>query len=169
MSGWSKEEVFLAAEKMRQDLRAEFEKVGEVRPRTYLFATKNPETEQEGKGLVFLPAMGRFDEKEKAFYATLLRLAGEACKAQGVIFISEMWMVVEQTREEVTKWAGKIHTHPERREALMMSIEHHRIGTATWIAFITRDAKNKPTLEAWDEKLLSSSEGRFMHLLPPVN
>lgn len=157
------------AEKFREQARSNLETHREHRPVAFLFATFNPETRKDEDCIFPVIPDGAFDERGKAIFAASLRLIAHASKATGVIFITEMWALPKATSEDVKKWAGRIHQHPERVEVLYMSIEHTRFGEKSWTAEIKRLQDEKPLLQPWVEQTWTKSAGRFTHLLPPVD
>lgn len=175
---WSKEEVIEESVIVRTSLREKFMEEGELRALTYLFATRNPETKEDGKGIVLVPSLGGFGPDERDVYAYQLRYVARECGATGIIFASEVWMVdpsyqaglsKEEARQEMRKYKS-LEDHPKRVEGIWVSLEHHRLsGHLTWFAPITRDPEGKPSLQDWSEQIWSEGEGRFFGMLPPVN
>ena len=173
MTTWTKDEVLEEAGTIRDSVRQTFDKHGGLSQMAWLFATRNPETGEDAKGLVLVPSTGRQG------YPDLIRHAGEQSRAVGVVFAVELWAIdpeyqaqigYEASLKEAREWAGKIAKHPHRIECVHVSVEHHRLmNHMTWTARIARDAEGKPSLGEWDEQTWEGSEGRFTHLLPPVN
>lgn len=176
---WTTDEVFEEAARLRDFVRELFCESGGLRATSWLYATRNPKTGAEGKGLVIVPNVGGFDSQGRDMYAYAVRTAGEYAKAMGIVFAAEMWMIepayleeigLERATKEIAGWVGRIKDHPRRIEGILMNLEHHRLsGHRLWLARITRDQDGKPTLGEWEERLVTSGTGRLLHMLPPVN
>jgi hypothetical protein len=163
---WTKDEVVTEATRLRDLFRKMFTNKGSLNAVSYLYASRHPETGVYGKGLVLVPAIGSFNQRERDVYANMLRVLGRKVSASGIIFASESWGV----DPEYLNTLGS-EEHPHRVEHLYMTLEHHRLtGTLAWFARITRDATGKPSLGEWDEQVWTGRcEGRFVNVLPPLN
>jgi hypothetical protein len=175
-TSWTKEELLDAASQFREQAASLFLQDGEHRPMSFLFCTKHPDTGEAMKMTMMIPVVGDFGEDTKDAYSSVLRALAHKTRAVGVIFISEIWMVVTDTENEeeaVRKYAGSLASHPQRQEHLMLTCEHSRFGCRMWVAKIVREGgkpDGKPTLEAWrGDEGFTNRGGRFVHLLPSVD
>lgn len=101
---------------------------------------------------------------------TVTRYA-KACKAIGVLFLSEMWfihvegdgMTPEKAAEARKGMTESLEHEPGRKEALFMSLEHSALPTRRqWRAEILR---NPNRLEPWVDFGMRESQGRFVDLV----
>jgi hypothetical protein len=177
---WTKDEVVTEATRLRDLFRKMFTDRGSFNAVSYLYASRHPETGVYGKGLILVPSIGSFNQRERDVYANMLRVLGRKVSASGIIFASESWGVdpeylntlgsEEAILADYRKY-NDLEEHPHRVEHLHMTLEHHRLtGTLAWFARITRDAAGKPSLGEWDEQVWTGRrEGRFVNVLPPLN
>jgi hypothetical protein len=116
-----------------------------------------------------LPQLTEFDNDGKNVQASLIRFVAQATMSVAVLTVMEAWYVLELTPETIKEWQGRLDEHPNRREGVMLFIEHVRFGTRCWRAEISRPASDgPPTLGDWDEVKDAKFRGRFTHLLPTV-
>src|SRR5574338_142950 len=165
---WTREAVEETAAKFREKSIEIMRTQGEHRPMAFLFATRDPETGQPKDMLLPVIPQGSFDNEGKEVFSLTLRVLAYASKAGAVIFITEMWTVPAASMAEVQQWAGRVHEHPNRVEALYMSVEHVRFGEKAFHAVIKRTPDGKPDLQPWESEDWKQSMGRFTHLLPPA-
>ena len=191
---WSPQEVLDCATWYRRRCTIAFNRFGEHRPMAVLFTTKNPNNGDCHKATTMVPVLGDFSEPAKESFSKLLKVIALAGGASAILFVSEVWMVQnndarskEEAEELMQKWAGRLGEHPDRKELLMMTVEHRRFGSLLFTAPIIRSENKdeKPKLGPWqDEEQLFPPiaearsnghsakvkfEGRFVHLLPEID
>ena len=169
---WTVEEMNDIAESFKKKAKAVFDKDGYHAPMCFLFATYDFREKKNARGVIPMMPESFKDEEAKDNFSGAIREISGRCRAVGLIFLTEMWMVKGggTDLEEIRKWAGRIHKHPNRLEGMMMSIEHTRFGSKMFFAPIERPADNpgKPSLAPWETSGGTSYSGRFVHLLPQV-
>ncbi len=165
-NSWSQTEFEETCVHFRDRAREVFESDGYHHIMAFLFATRDPKTSEGTKAIVcVIPE--KFGVEDKDGYSKYIHKAAEATRSVGLILVTEMWMLKDAKGEdEVEKWRGRLHEHPDRVEAIMFSTEHARYGSKLWMAEITRDPEGKPTLSAWALSPAKQSRGRFVGLLP---
>jgi len=138
-----------------------------------LVLTADPETgEAYGSPGIFV-LLARFSgktdaevERAKADYATNLRMIALAGCAIGSVFRSEIWLAHSTPEEEKnTPWV-QVKDRPNRKEALMLMVQHKDFGPQLRCAIIEKKKNGKRHIGEWDcqhEQL----QGRFSSLLPP--
>jgi hypothetical protein len=105
----------------------------------------------------------------KDMAVAFIRELGAGMPATAVAFVTEAWMLLVDQSEVsgVPGWReGSVHGHPERVEAVIVTVEEFGGGTIAMHAPIQRDEKGR-SLGGWTR--LVRGEGRFVDLLrPPV-
>lgn len=86
-------------------------------------------------------------------------------QVRGIAMLAEAWTVSSKDAP-----VGDLSIHPDRREIVLVLIEHYDIDSGIpreWSAEITRDALGVPSLGEWKIRDASIRSGRLVGLLPP--
>lgn len=148
-----------------------------------LVINRNPDTGERltSPGIFDMQTEGFRDEEEKRRMVEQVRWAAEKLDATGVIWGMEAWSLVmdrkDQSLEDAEQEAdrikaahgGSLKNHPQRREIVMLYLEHRQLGVRMWQAEIKR-GKQRPWVKTFEELPVESDHmGLFVNLLPVVN
>jgi predicted GTPase len=167
---WTPTTIDAYAERIRGSARENFERDGELIPAAMIYATKNAETMEDQHSMLVVGAAGMEDDAAKDHFTKALRDLCKKLEAVAILFVVEAWSVQVTKDEDIRKWRGNAHKHPDREEIVIATLECARRGTKQWIAKITRDENEKPALGEWREATeFTKGGGRFANLLPMVS
>lgn len=164
MSTWPASQVTQIAEMLRFKVRENFLTHGRLSSISFLFATRNPTSgTKEPQILMVPPAPGSsFDENERELYSRQLRQLCRETGAQGIVWVSEMWMVRREVGQSMP--SGSLEHVPDREEAIYFTLEHLELGEQAWCAKIQREGEAVRLLD-WEELPKAQRGGRFAGLL----
>jgi len=97
-----------------------------------------------------------------SFFGRTAREYARATRATGVLFMTEAWRVEAEGDVPPDRPYGWVEKQPNRKEALMMMLEHPQHGRQMWAADILRE----PTrLEPWREYGGTLTAGRLANMM----
>jgi hypothetical protein len=97
-----------------------------------------------------------------SFFARTVREYSRATRATGVLFMTEAWRTEVEGDKPPDRAYGWVEKQANRKEALMMMLEHPQHGRQMWMADILRE----PTrLEPWREHGGTVGKGRLANMM----
>ncbi len=142
-----------------------------------LACAKNPDTGEysEGVSMVYVMPESFDGAEDKDAFAAKLKELSKKLDAYALAFISESWCLggKDISEEEQKAWSGNFDKHPNRKEALIINVEHATFenGGTVLMTEILRDGE-KVTLGEFQQhsyppkEALKKRKPRFMNLLP---
>lgn len=149
---------------------------GYAQPFAFMFVRRNPQTGAACAPTLCPIPMSEFSGKDQA--AEFLRRFAQKLDAVAVVMVMESWVVylpIESEADEAVLRQAEvdgIEAHPDRREVLMVYLEHRDMPGQTWLSGdIVRDADGKPSVSPFvtlNNGLHASAtlDGRFVRILP---